>query len=219
MRIIKEPQERRNEILDTAEMFFCTKGYARTTINDILQEIGIAKGTFYYYFKSKEELMDAIIIRFVDLGTAKAKEIAANPNLTVHEKLFQSILAQKPDGANKDKITEQLHQAGNAEMHQKSLIETVLRLTPVLAEVVKQGIRERAFNTPYPIEVMEILLISGQFLFDDATFRWTPDEMAQRIQAFIHTMETLLGAEKGSFFYVAKLLEPIDGRTTKQDEP
>lgn len=212
--MIKEPQERRNEILDAAELFFCTKGYTQTTVNDILQEIGIAKGTFYHYFKSKEEVMDAIIIRFVDLGVVRAKEIAANPALTVHEKLFQSILAQKPDGANKEKITEQLHQVANAQMHQKSLIETVLRLTPVLEDVVKQGIQERVFHTPYPREVMEILLISGQFLFDDATFRWTPDEMARKSEAFIHTMETLLGAVEGSFFYVAKLLEPVrsDGR-------
>jgi AcrR family transcriptional regulator len=61
MRVIKEPEERRNEILDTAETLFFTKGYGKTTVNDILQAIGIAKGTFYYYFKSKEEVMDAVL--------------------------------------------------------------------------------------------------------------------------------------------------------------
>lgn len=46
MRISKEAEERRNEILDTAEMLFFTKGYTKTTVNDVLQAIGIAKGTF-----------------------------------------------------------------------------------------------------------------------------------------------------------------------------
>ena len=61
MRISKEYDERKNEILDTAERLFHTKGYEKTTINDILKEVNIAKGTFYYYFKSKEEVMDALI--------------------------------------------------------------------------------------------------------------------------------------------------------------
>ena len=63
MRIVKEAEERRNEILDAAERLFSGKGYNHTTINHILDEVQIAKGTFYYYFKSKEEVMDAIIDR------------------------------------------------------------------------------------------------------------------------------------------------------------
>lgn len=58
MRFSKKPDERKNEILDAAEMLFGTKGYSKTTNNDILNEVGIAKGTFYYYFQSKEEVMD-----------------------------------------------------------------------------------------------------------------------------------------------------------------
>ena len=53
-RIVKEADERRNEILDAAETLFTEKGYSKTTIIDILNQVGIAKGTFYYYFKSKE---------------------------------------------------------------------------------------------------------------------------------------------------------------------
>jgi AcrR family transcriptional regulator len=52
-------------------MLFFTKGYAKTTVNDVLQEIGIAKGTFYYYFKSKEEVMDAVVMRFIDAGVGQ----------------------------------------------------------------------------------------------------------------------------------------------------
>jgi len=55
MRIVKEYDERRNEIIDTAKKLFITKGYNKSSVNDILNEIGIAKGTFYYYFASKEE--------------------------------------------------------------------------------------------------------------------------------------------------------------------
>ena len=79
MRIVKEYEERRKEILETAERLFLTKGYTKTTVNDILKEIGIAKGTFYHYFKSKEEVMDEIIMRIIKEDVTKAKRIVPIP--------------------------------------------------------------------------------------------------------------------------------------------
>lgn len=52
---------RRSEILDVAQRLFYLKGYDQTSVQDIITEIGIAKGTFYHYFNSKLELLDAII--------------------------------------------------------------------------------------------------------------------------------------------------------------
>ena len=54
MRTVKEAAVRRNEILDAAERLFGTKGFDQTSTNDLLAEVGIARGTLYYHFKSKE---------------------------------------------------------------------------------------------------------------------------------------------------------------------
>ena len=104
MRIVKEYEERRKEILERAERLFVTKGYTKTTVNDILKEIGIAKGTFYHYFKSKEEVMDEIIMRIIKEDVAKAKVIVSNPNIPVLEKLFRVLMEQPPRGASKNGI-------------------------------------------------------------------------------------------------------------------
>lgn len=206
MRITKNPEERRNEILDTAEGLFVTQGYMKTTVNDILQAVGIAKGTFYYYFKSKEEVMDAIVMRFIARGVEAAKEIASTPGLSAHEKIFQIIMAQNPDSGHKGQMIDQLHQASNAEMHQKSLVETILQLTPVITEVIEQGIAEGAFKTPYPKESVEFLLVSSQFLFDEGIFQWQPQELMFKASAFTHIIETTLGARPGSFSYMLEKL-------------
>ena len=66
MRIVKDAKERRNEILDVAERLFCEKGFDNTSTNDILAEIGIARGTLYYHFKSKEDILDAMIERLTN---------------------------------------------------------------------------------------------------------------------------------------------------------
>ncbi|KQO17385.1 TetR/AcrR family transcriptional regulator [Paenibacillus sp. Leaf72] len=207
MRILKDPEERKNEILDTAEMLFYTKGYNKTTINDILQEIGIAKGTFYYYFKSKEEVMDAIIMRIVAADVAAARGIASNPELPTLVKLFQILMAQKPKhGDRKEQLLEQFHQVGNAEMHQKSLVQTIIHLTPVLTAVIEQGIEEHIFQTEFPQETVEFLIVSSTFLFDEGLFEWQPAEIIQKAKAFIHVMETTLGAKKGSFDFIYEML-------------
>ncbi|GIP42899.1 TetR family transcriptional regulator [Paenibacillus sp. J45TS6] len=207
MRISKAPEDRRNEILDTAEQLFFTKGYSKTTVNDMLQAIGIAKGTFYYYFKSKEEVMDAVVMRFIETGVVAAKKIATDKELTVHEKLLQIIMAQKPNTPSKRQMIEEFHEPDNAQIHQKSLTETILQLTPILTGVIEQGIEEKFFHTPYPRESIEFLLISSQFLFDEGIFKWTPEEIVQKIQAFIYMMESTLGAERGSFSYVSQMFE------------
>ncbi|MNW31320.1 putative HTH-type transcriptional regulator YfiR [compost metagenome] len=207
MRVVKEHEERRNEILDAAEALFLTKGYDKTTINDILRSIGIAKGTFYYYFTSKEAVLDAMVKRVVDAGVEAARGIADDPTITVHKKFLLIMLAQKPNTAVKQQLIEELHEANNAQMHQKSLSLTVQHLTPVLQEVVEQGIREGLFRTPYPRQSIELLLVAAVTLFDEGLFRWTPEEQAERVQGLIYAMETLLGAKQGSFAYIVQLFD------------
>ncbi|CAM4250446.1 TetR family transcriptional regulator [Bacillus manliponensis] len=207
MRITKEYEERRNEILNTAEKLFVTKGYTKTTVNDILQEIGIAKGTFYHYFKSKEEVMDAVIVRIVKADVEVAKKIASDSTIPVLEKLFHILTVQAPkSGGNKEQMIEQFHKPNNAEMHQKSLVQSIVHVTPVLTEVIQQGINEKVFVTDYPQETMEFLLAAAQVIFDEGLFEWKQEEAMQRAKAFIVMMELSLGARKGSFDYILDML-------------
>ncbi|MDZ4481344.1 TetR/AcrR family transcriptional regulator [Bacillus cereus] len=207
MRIVKEYEERRKEILETAERLFLTKGYTKTTVNDILKEIGIAKGTFYHYFKSKEEVMDEIIMRIIKEDVTKAKRIVSNPDIPVLDKLFKILMEQSPkSGDVKEKMIEQFHQPNNAEMHQKSLVQSIIHLSPVLTEVLEQGIEEGIFSIPYPRETIELLLSSAQVIFDDGLFQWKPEEMMRRAKAYIKMMEVSVGAKEGSFDYMIEVL-------------
>ena len=83
MRVVKEAAERRNEILDVAERLFCTNGYDNTSTNDILAEIGIARGTLYYHFKNKEDILDGMIDRILDVIVRKARTIALDESRPV----------------------------------------------------------------------------------------------------------------------------------------
>ena len=68
MRIVKDATERKNEILDAAEELFAAKGYDATSTGDILERVGIARGTLYYHFQSKEEILDALMHQKMQQG-------------------------------------------------------------------------------------------------------------------------------------------------------
>lgn len=60
-RIRKSPEERRQEIVECAGRLFLVQGYDNTAVSDICREVGIAKGTFFYYFATKEEVFEHIM--------------------------------------------------------------------------------------------------------------------------------------------------------------
>ena len=193
MRITKEADIRKTEILDKAEYLFDTKGYGKTTINDILKEVNIAKGTFYYHFATKEEVMNTIVDRRLDSRIAEMKKFAEDSTLSVSEKLFRVVMVQKTGGA----LSSQLHDIENAQLHQRSFVQGFYKLTPVLTEIVEEGIREKIFSTPFPRENVELLL-SASLLFDEGLFQWPDEERKRKAKVFIHFIEEVLGAKKGS---------------------
>ena len=68
-RITKPPEERRQEIIDTAMKVFYEKGYEKTSISDIAREMHVAQGLCYRYFSSKEELFDTALDQYATLRT------------------------------------------------------------------------------------------------------------------------------------------------------
>lgn len=66
MRVTKDPQIRRKEIIDAARDLFIEKGYENTSIDDIVRRVSVAKGLFYYYFPKKESILAAIADQFVE---------------------------------------------------------------------------------------------------------------------------------------------------------
>jgi AcrR family transcriptional regulator len=204
MRIVKEPEVRKKEILDAAEKLFAVRGYEAATVNDILDAVKIAKGTFYYYFKSKEDVLDALIEKRVSEGVERAQGIATS-SLPPVQKLLAIMMAQKPQNQIQEDFNSVLHEKDNAKMHQKSLTQCVLRLSPCLGKVVKEGIEAGIFSTPFPNESAEIILSAALVLFDDDCFQWTKEEAAVKAAAFLTVIERTVGAKAGSFSEFAKV--------------
>ena len=74
MRPPQDAQQRINEILNAAEYLFSTKGYEQTTIRDMARRMGVAQGTMYYYFKSKDKVMEGVFGRKADTILAAVRQ-------------------------------------------------------------------------------------------------------------------------------------------------
>ncbi|MFJ7406694.1 MULTISPECIES: TetR/AcrR family transcriptional regulator [unclassified Lysinibacillus] len=207
----KEAEERRNEILDVADELFGQKGFDSTSTNEILEKVGIARGTLYYHFKSKEDIMDALIERYTMQILESAKKIAADKNISVYERIIGVVMALNISDGNGKEVIEHMHKPQNALMHQKIQKVIVNEVPPVLTGIIREGIEQGLFNTPYPYECMEMIVAYTNTVFDDAMVNLTNAAFVGRIQALIFNVERLLGVESGSLTHMMRMFESGKG--------
>jgi len=211
MRIVKEAEERRNEILDAADELFSQKGFDGTSTNDILEKVGIARGTLYYHFKSKDDIMNALIERYNTRLIGAAKAIAANKSVPISQRIVQVVMALNISGGSSHEIMELIHKPQNALMHQKIQRVIINGVTPILTEIIREGIEQGLFNTPFPYECMEMIVTYANTVLDGDIVEMSDEERASRMQAFIYNAERLLGAESGSFISVMQIFAGSNG--------
>ena len=208
MRIVKEASERKNEILDVAERLFYERGYDNTSTNDILAEIGIARGTLYYHFKSKEDILDAMIERVLNKTISNAKKVALDESIPVLKRLTLTVFASKVDAKAGDVIIEQAHKPQNALMHFKIQEMFTNQLVPLYVKIINDGIKENLMYTEYPEDTIRMILSYANVAFDDKN-KFDPIVSSRMIQAFITNTELLLNMKKGS---LREAMEPIFNR-------
>ena len=209
-RTTKKTAERRLEIIKTAEKLFRENGYRNTPVDAIIKEMGVAKGTYYYYFKSKEDVLEAIVEYQLNQIVQMAEQIANDASMDALTKMRLLLSDSHIGDEDTAEIVEQLHLPANRELHEITNIQTVLRLSPIFAKIVEQGNRENVFNTKYPLETMQFLLTGGQFLLDGGLFNFSEQEIAARRLAMQEVIEKALGAEPGTFDFMNDHLSERD---------
>lgn len=204
MRITKEHDERRNEILDVTEKLFHIKGYDKCTINDILKEVGIAKGTFYHYFKSKEEVLDAIVSRYKDVVITKVNEVANNDVITLEEKLMGAFMSMRIIDQLDSGMINEMHKTENALLHQKILNQIVIDVAPILVKIIKEGVDRKVWRCKFPLEYIQIFLASSITLTDEGIFEFDGESQNKIIEALISVLEKMLDVSENSFIKLFK---------------
>ena len=78
MRVVKKPEERRAEMVAAASKLFAQQGFVRTSVAEIVSAVDVAKGLFYYYFTTKDDMVKAVVEGFTSyLGGEAMRSRAA----------------------------------------------------------------------------------------------------------------------------------------------
>ena len=200
VRITKDPEERKEEIMDTAQELFLRAGFEKTSVNEIIKKVGVAKGTFYYYFHSKDEILGAIVERFINNIEVEVTGIQQNFELNAQQKLQMILIKLFYSGAGTEKLAQPIDSERNGKIHRSLEEKFIVKFKPLILKVVVQGIKEKIFNTCHPEEITEILLIGIQgYMHINYPYFHNPDLRNKKMKALEELLERALGTQKDSF--------------------
>ncbi|MCY7012205.1 TetR/AcrR family transcriptional regulator [Streptococcus sanguinis] len=186
-------------ILDTAQKLFMEQGFDQTSISQILEATQIARGTLYYYFSSKEEIMDAIIERTIEQAFTASQAFADNRELTIIERLAGSIAALNLNHQEGEEVLLHLNQPQNALLHEKTNQILLERAPQILLPIIQDGIAAGDMKTDYPYESLEMILTYSLQAFGSSFQALPPEKQQQKLQAFLYLLETLFHSRQGYF--------------------
>jgi len=197
-------------LIDTAKSLFFTNGYEKTTIAHIIETVGIAKGTFYHYFRSKEHLLETLIEVMSESIVEEISCIAELSGISATEKItryFCHAMVLKTRSIDLMlPMLRVLYQPENLHLRIRLQESSFQQTSSILAKIITEGIESGEFNVDDPGLCGEYIIRSFTSL-SEKTSRMilekhgTPElfmEMTRLFQFMEWAMERLLGVGKGT---------------------
>lgn len=193
--------DKKTIILDALRELFKEGKAGTASVSDIAKKAGIAKGGMYYYFRSKEEVLDALVAREYEDIIKACNELVEQSTGNAIQKIALLLKSYRNSYVDPS-LDEYLHMPQNAAIHQKSLAQILSALSSTISRIIRQGIEEGTFSCEYPQEYSEIILSVFTFLLDPGIFPWTGEQYIMKLKALADMLEKGLGVRKGSFDFL-----------------
>lgn len=183
----KTKEERRNEIIETAGKLFEEKGYEQTQVQDIVNEIGVAKGLFYYYFKSKDEVMEELADRYAD-AIIDAVNKLIDKDISTFDKINRIFQIFIDSAEKKVGIFMGILNVKNGITHERIFFNVGKKMVPLVTELILSGNDNGECNCSEPKFITEFL-VSGLF---NIMNQISPDEKIDFLKEKLPTIKTMI---------------------------
>ena len=194
-------------ILDALQQLLEEKKIQNISVSEIAHKAGIGKGSIYYYFPSKDAILDALIKRSYEQPLLTAKNLAAQTEVSPFTRM--AMLFQACQNSSTAFIKQNDSSSDNASaqdlafLHQKYLTHVVSELKPALTEIIKQGIENGEIHFDSPAALAEIVLIVIAVKLDNSLLPSTPKETEETLQGLITLLEKGTGVASGTLSYLS----------------
>ena len=183
----KTKVERRNEIIETAGKLFEEKGYEQTQVQDIVNEIGVAKGLFYYYFKSKDEVMEELADRYADAIIDDVHKLI-DKDISTFDKINRIFQIFIDSAEKKSGIFMGILNVKNGITHERIFFNVGKKMVPLVTELILSGNDNGECNCSDPKFITEFL-VSGLF---NIMNQISPDEKIDYLKEKLPTIKTMI---------------------------
>ena len=209
-RIVKDAEVRRDELLDTALTLFLTNGYEHTTVEQITEAVGVAKGTFYHYFATKQDLLEQLVARYSDdvfRQIESAVEAANGSAIDRFQALMRASSMEKLGRLSETLlITRSLYSEENRMLLSRLRDGWIERTRPIILGIVEQGCAEGLFDVPDVPAMTEIWLSLwfdygiqiGRLFYAAEDDPALADNVVAAMTALVLAEERIMGAAPGS---------------------
>ncbi len=203
----KKTEKKYDLILDALQQLLEEKKIQNISVSEIAQKAGIGKGSIYYYFPSKDAILDALIERSYEKPLLTAKNLAAQTEISPFTRM--AMLFQACQNSSTAFIKQNDSSSDNASvqdlafLHHKYLSHVVSELKPDLTEIIKQGIQSGEIHFDYPAALAEIVLIVIAVKLDNSLLPSTPKETEETLKGLISLLEKGTEVAPGTLSYLS----------------
>lgn len=196
-----------DKILDALHQLLEDKPIQNISVSDIASAAGIGKGSIYYYFPSKEAILDALIERNYEKPLKTAQNLADQTEISPFTRMamiFQACRNSSSAFLNHSHTTANVGRSAQdiAFLHQKYMNHLIAELKPSLTEIIKQGITAGDIHFEYPAALAEIVLIVLAVKLNNTFLSATAEDSEETIRGLVALLERGTGVPKGTLNYL-----------------
>ena len=184
-------QQKYERILDALQELLENHKLQSISVSEIAETAGIGKGSIYYYFPSKDAILEALVERSYEKPLQTAKALAGRTEISPFIRMAMIFEACRNSSSEFIK-SENNKNSGTQEksfLHQKYINHIITELKLVLAEIIRQGIKTGQICFSDPDALAEIVLIVLTVKMDNTLVPSSKEDIENTISALISLLE------------------------------
>lgn len=196
---------KRELILDAMQDLMAEGKASSTTVSDIARKAGIGKGTIYYYFTSKNDIIGAVIERSYSRVLENGRHLAESTEISVFEKMkiiHYSCLDAARELKRQEANLSFSEQQQNALIHQKFAGIIITEMKPILTDILQQGSKEGVLRCEHPKETAHIILTLLTHLLDNHPVWLTQEERINTLLVLADIQEAAMEIPRGTLRFL-----------------